>query len=73
MGAGGAAAAGAGRLNEPKVESSGVGTVVRALAPRARVVGVQVESCAAVAASLAAGHAVVAEPGPPSIADGSRL
>lgn len=49
---------------------SGVATALKALRPDVRVVGVQVERCAPVAASLAAGRAVAVERAAPTIADG---
>jgi len=49
---------------------SGVAIAAKALAPRARVVGVQVDRCAPVPASLAAGRAVEPAGGGPTIADG---
>lgn len=49
---------------------SGVAIALKALRPEVRVVGVQVERCAPVAASLAAGKAVAIERPAPTIADG---
>lgn len=49
---------------------SGVAVAVKALRPGVRVVGVQVERCAPVAVSLAAGRAVAVERMSPTIADG---
>lgn len=48
---------------------SGIATAVKALRPNARVIGVQAENVSWVKPSLAAGHAVLAQPGQ-TIADG---
>jgi len=48
---------------------SGIGVAMRALAPRARVIGVQVEAATGAKASLAAGHAMLVRPAP-TIAEG---
>ena len=48
---------------------SGIGVAMRALAPKARVIGVQVEAATGAKASLAAGHAMLVHPAP-TIAEG---
>lgn len=51
---------------------AGVGSALKALNPRIRVVGVQSEACPALARSFDVGHGAWVEPGP-TICDGTRV